>query len=172
MAFCTHCGIEQFESNPTCPGCGRGSVLTQPAIYASWGSRVWATLIDMLVVGVPVMIIAVPALSSGNPGGSSPSWTLMLVVLSLAASLYKPLMEGAGGQTVGKKVTRIRVHRSDDGAVITYGTAFLRAFTAWILSFVPILPLIDVLWPLWDVKKQTLHDKMASTIVLAVPDAS
>ena len=41
-------------------------------------------------------------------------------------------------------------------------------------TFVPgfvlgCLALIDVLWPLWDEKKQALHDKVVSSVVLRAP---
>jgi uncharacterized RDD family membrane protein YckC len=28
---------------------------------------------------------------------------------------------------------------------------------------------LNVLWPLWDTKNQTLHDKVCSTVVIRVP---
>jgi uncharacterized RDD family membrane protein YckC len=34
------------------------------------------------------------------------------------------------------------------------------------LSFCSLPLLISYLWPLWDSRNQTLHDKMASTIVV------
>ena len=36
-------------------------------------------------------------------------------------------------------------------------------------SFFSILNLLDVLWPLWDEKKQALHDKVAGTNVVMGP---
>ena len=30
----------------------------------------------------------------------------------------------------------------------------------------PLYVLVDVLWPLWDAKKQALHDKVAGTAVV------
>ena len=30
----------------------------------------------------------------------------------------------------------------------------------------PLLILVDLLWPLWDARRQTLHDKIAGTVVL------
>jgi hypothetical protein len=33
-----------------------------------------------------------------------------------------------------------------------------------IILFIPVV--IDLLWPLWDTKNQTLHDKFAKTVVV------
>jgi uncharacterized RDD family membrane protein YckC len=80
--------------------------------------------------------------------------------------LYKPLMEGANGQTLGKKWTGIRVVMADGSGRIGYGKAWFRWFIAAIINFVPFGFLVDHLWPLWDDNKQTLHDKAAKTIVV------
>ncbi len=59
---------------------------------------------------------------------------------------------------------------------MSWGTVLLRwAGQNWYAAFgfVPVLgsllglyPLLDVLWPLWDDKKQALHDKVAKTNVV------
>ena len=36
-------------------------------------------------------------------------------------------------------------------------------------QFVPFLSLLDGLWPLWDDKRQALHDKVAGTNVVVSP---
>jgi uncharacterized RDD family membrane protein YckC len=37
---------------------------------------------------------------------------------------------------------------------------------ASIVRFLGILALVDYLWPLWDAKRQTVHDKIVRTVVL------
>ena len=73
---------------------------------------------------------------------------------------------GASGQTWGKKLAGIRVvHES--GAPIGYVRALIRWAVAIGLSILLIIPnLIDVLWPLWDSKKQALRDKAVGSIVV------
>ena len=41
------------------------------------------------------------------------------------------------------------------------------ASVLWVLLYIP--GIIDVLFPLWDQKRQTIHDKAASSIVVTVP---
>ena len=65
----------------------------------------------------------------------------------------------------GKKACGIRV-RSESGGPCGYGRAFGRNLVARVIGLVPLVGLIDVLWPLWDDKKQCLHDKAGSTIVV------
>ena len=43
----------------------------------------------------------------------------------------------------------------------------MRSFAAAVLTLVPFVgSLLDLLWPLWDPRNQTLHDKAAGTVVL------
>jgi uncharacterized RDD family membrane protein YckC len=126
---------------------------------------VGATLLDGLIVGVPIVAIAVavdPALG---------------LVLGVAATLtYYPLLmmrEGqANGQTLGKQITGIRVVQ-ESGEPFTFGAAVLREFAIKYLLFgtvggffLAIPTLLDILWPLWDDQNRALHDMGASTHVI------
>jgi len=73
---------------------------------------------------------------------------------------------GATGQTWGKKFAGIRVvHES--GAPLGYVRALIRWAVAIGLTILLIIPnLIDVLWPLWDSKRQALRDKAVGSIVI------
>ena len=39
------------------------------------------------------------------------------------------------------------------------------------LGFIPLLGALDLLWPLWDVQRQTLHDKAVGSFVINNPGA-
>lgn len=54
---------------------------------------------------------------------------------------------------------------TDDLERLGYRRAFGRAFVtlAFLVTYVWIL---DVLWPLWDERKQALHDKVADSVVV------
>jgi uncharacterized RDD family membrane protein YckC len=91
------------------------------------------------------------------------------VLLIFAANiLYKVLLEGSErGQTVGKIALRIRVRDANTSGPAGYGKAALRWLVSWVLWIALWIPgVIDDLFPLWDKKRQTLHDKAASTIVV------
>ncbi|TME31804.1 MAG: RDD family protein [Chloroflexi bacterium] len=132
-----------------------------PAVprYASWGRRVWASTLDaifniLLLIPVAILVGLVRSDLSNFSG-----LLLSLVYFTLGHG-------GASGQTWGKKLAGIRVvHES--GAPIGYVRALIRWAVAIGLSILLIIPnLIDVLWPLWDSKKQALRDKAVGSIVV------
>lgn len=129
---------------------------------AGWWYRVGASVID----GIPFGILDLVGVTTR---------TVALTVLAgIAGMLYQVLMIGAnGGRTVGNMVVGTRVADAATGAPPTWGKAVLR-WVGQILfdglgSFIIFLgPVLDFLWPLWDPQNQTLHDKVASTVVLRV----
>jgi uncharacterized RDD family membrane protein YckC len=100
--------------------------------------------------------------------GRFAGWALTLTVVTYA---YQALMVRYFGGTIGKLAVGIRV-RTDDGNVVGWREALLRPVLQLIVSvgsFVPgagLITLLDDLWMLWDRQKQTLHDKVAGTIVV------
>jgi uncharacterized RDD family membrane protein YckC len=90
----------------------------------------------------------------------------------LIAGLYAAISLHLRETTVGKHAVGLVV-RQVDGSRITFGRALLREVVARQLLFVAGglflggLPLLlDLLFPLWDDRSQTLHDKIARTIVV------
>ena len=71
---------------------------------------------------------------------------------------------GRTGQSWGKKVVGIRLVRESDGRPIGAGMAFVRDLAHIVDGFL----YLGYLWPLWDEKKQTLDDKIFSTLVVRV----
>ena len=103
---------------------------------------------------------------SGAFGLSAVATAVLLAGLYAAVALY--LRE----TTVGKHAVGLAVRRVD-GSRISFGRAVLREVVARQLlfvaggAFVGGLPLVlDLLFPLWDDKRQALHDKIAGTIVV------
>jgi uncharacterized RDD family membrane protein YckC len=72
------------------------------------------------------------------------------------------------GFSIGQGIVKIKVVDSN-GQLLTQVTAFIRLLVRVALSFVPALPLLDLLWPLWDVRRQTLHDKAVNCYVINNP---
>ncbi len=80
--------------------------------------------------------------------------------------------------TPGKLMLGLRVRRRDVPGPMPLGTVLLRWLTQFgpsILGSVPyvgylssVYSLLDGLWPLWDSKRQALHDKAARTNVVRV----
>ncbi|BCY08892.1 hypothetical protein L3i22_039800 [Actinoplanes sp. L3-i22] len=71
------------------------------------------------------------------------------------------------GQTLGKRIMKIRVVSLHPGVPLTRGIAARRFLLVVAGVFVPVLPLLDGLWQLWDKPfRQCLHDKAAETVVV------
>lgn len=85
-----------------------------------------------------------------------------LVGFLLIPMLYFVFFEGLWGGTIGKLFTGIRVRRKDGGK-INFVNAFLR-FIGKIFS--TMIFMLGYILALFDKKRQTLHDKIANTVVL------
>lgn len=142
---------------------------------ATYASRVWATLLDGLLIGVVAFTAAVIVLGAGAPSDAT---SIVIVVAALGGSLvYAPVLmcrKGArNGQTLGKQWLHIRVVRQD-AHPITASSALLREFVGkGLLGLIPFFTIVDYLFPLGDARRQAIHDKLASTFVVredAVPD--
>jgi uncharacterized RDD family membrane protein YckC len=140
------------------------------AEYASWWSRVGAQLIDILVLAVPFGIIAALVASATDDASL---WTLS-IVFTIASVAYDGVLDGGPrGQTLGKRVLGIRVIDDGTGASIGYGRGVGRSVFMNALSLpgalIPLLqplPLVDILWPLWDQRRQCWHDKAVGSVVV------
>jgi uncharacterized RDD family membrane protein YckC len=67
------------------------------------------------------------------------------------------------GQNPGKAVVGLRVIKADGRAART-GFMFLRGLAGIVLGILPFY--LDDIWILWDKDSQTLHDKLADTVVV------
>ncbi len=186
--FCTQCGTQyegencpacnattQPQGTPTTPYYGASSnnsyAQSSELKLAGWWKRAGASVIDSLVM-LPVVIVLSVVMGIAHAPvlvASLGSFVVQFVYLSL-------MWTRQNGQTVGAKAIGIRVV-AEDGSPLTNEIAYRRAavlmlFTvassiAWVLRGLgAVALLLDVLWPLWDPKKQTLHDKAAGTLVI------
>ncbi len=90
-----------------------------------------------------------------------------VVFLVVVATYYTYLHGNERGQTWAKRLLGIRVRDEGTGGPIGYGRAFARWIMPvlfWNFFFIP--GLLDGLWPLWDKKRQTWHDKIVRSIVV------
>lgn len=167
------------------PSYGAESYPTGPATpYAGWWPRVGAALLDgiiaMAVIAAPLiagLVIAfkdaeVDPVTSEISGGVEPLGILLLVltgVMYFAFDIWnRGVRLGARGQSLGKQIVGIRIVRAADGQLLGAGSGFVRWLMAFVLGLVSCVALIDVLWPLWDDKNQTLHDKIVGSVPLKV----
>jgi uncharacterized RDD family membrane protein YckC len=73
--------------------------------------------------------------------------------------------QGRTGQSVGKSVLKIKLVDDAYFQPIGAGKSLLREILRGIFDQACFL---DSLWPLWDDKKQTWHDKVMGTYVIKV----
>ncbi|MEI8262571.1 MAG: RDD family protein [Actinomycetes bacterium] len=89
------------------------------------------------------------------------------VLISIGYLIYVIFaIGGSRGATVGMRIVKIRCVRSADYSRVGYGLSLGRSAISWVFAAISLLHLVDNLWPLWDEKNQTLHDKVVNTVVL------
>ena len=95
----------------------------------------------------------------------------MLAGLSvLVVGIYnKVFLVSKRGYSIGQGVMKLKVVDAM-GNIPQMGTLVIRLLAQVAMGFIPVigffLGIANALWPLWDEKKQTLHDKAAGTFVL------
>ncbi|MGA8581523.1 MAG: RDD family protein [Bryobacteraceae bacterium] len=184
-AYCPTCGAAQPRAAAPVPqgppaAAAAGSY---PAVfaagYASWGNRAVGFLIDGLLVGVGMAILyflaaTVLASIAGLAGhGAFAGMCCMFLLLFPAATLLVGLYNGVyliaqRGYSIGQGVVHVKTVDAS-GNLLSQGTAFLRLVVRAVMGFVPFLPALDLLWPLWDERGQTLHDKAVNCYVVNNP---
>ena len=122
-------------------------------VYSGWWRRVFALLLDWLV-----LIIALPIVGFAIPDGD---W--LMFALGLAYFAVLPAI--TDGVTVGKGALGIAI-RVDDGTKIGFGRASGRLVALLVLWVTVIGAVVDVITAGTDSKRQSIHDKIASTIVV------
>jgi uncharacterized RDD family membrane protein YckC len=158
------------------PAAPRGGWEGRP--LASWGSRVGATLIDWLILIVPVAVVIglVVLVAFSSDVGAVALGVFSGVAYLVGVFLYAPVLMArsgsANGATWGKQIVGIRAVR-DVGQPFDFGSAVLREFVIKGLLFGTVggwffgIPtLLDYLWPLWDDENRCLHDMVVSTHVM------
>jgi len=144
---------------------------------ANYGQRLGGWLIDwllLLVITLPLSAVTHSFRYTHlvNASGSSYvhfDWGFPGALLSpLVIVLYGTLLCGSRrGQTLGMMVAGTRAVKVGSGAPIGYGAALGRALFEEFMAALLFLPwVIDQLFPLWDDRNQTLHDKVSGTLVV------
>jgi uncharacterized RDD family membrane protein YckC len=174
--FCPRCGTEIHGTY--CATCG---VFTSPATVttttsatlAGWWRRVAATLVDQVVLVLPVVAVSYGAdKAAGAYAGAAASVLLQ--------GAYLVVLLARTGRTIGNHVAGTKVLDADTGRPITLiqsvrRWALVAAYTlagavgpthASVVVAVSFIGLADCLLPLFDVRRQTVHDKFAGTVVV------
>ncbi|MGA2523035.1 MAG: RDD family protein [Candidatus Bathyarchaeia archaeon] len=132
---------------------------------ASLKKRSSAFLIDFaIMLAITITIFIVPEVLSMSiktvlNGGIS---TVLFITIGLLW-LYSTLLEGFNGQSIGKRITGLKVVRTD-GKKMNYDYAAIRNFG----KILPLLPfdLVIGIWRIPDKKFMRYFDKFAGTTVI------
>jgi uncharacterized RDD family membrane protein YckC len=151
--------------------------------YASWGLGVGGYLIDtaifLVVLGALLLLfrhsrtLDVRMMARHGRGRRHISAVPFLITGVLYVGYGTLLCGSPRGQTVGMMAVGVRAVREGSLGVLGYGQAFGRAVVEGVFRLVELaffvlglIWLLDMLFPLWDQKRQTLHDKVAGSVVL------
>ena len=168
-----------FLQPPASPGYspGPGYFVAPPrSDYAVWGQRMRARLIDqgptyvgliIFFAGYLVAVIELSRSSESTPDFETAAVAMIIglsvILASLAWVAYNRWMiAGKTGQSLGKRMTKIRLIGEETNTPIGAKNAFIRD----LVHILDALTVVGYLWPLWDDKKQTFADKIMKTIVV------
>jgi uncharacterized RDD family membrane protein YckC len=143
--------------------------------YASWSKRVRARLIDqaptyvgLIIFFAGYLIWAVElALSSGLAPSQRAAVAMIIGLSVMLASLVwvaynRWMIAGRTGQSLGKRLTKIRLIGEETQAPIGAVNAFIRD----LVHILDAVTVVGYLRPLWDDRQQTFADKIMKTIVV------
>lgn len=155
------------------PGYGApyGSPYGAPGGYAAaygplaeWGQRVIAYLIDLALLLAGWIAVFILVTIFGAVADALGVLVALVGYLAMfGASIYFVYLNGSVGQSPGKRLTGLKVIGERTGQPIGGGLGIVRGFAHIVDSLVCYL---GWLWPLWDDRKQTLADKIMSTVVV------
>jgi uncharacterized RDD family membrane protein YckC len=184
-----HTDVVQIAGNWVCAGCKPGylsRVMASGAAsplgwhYGGFWIRFGARMIDGIVLGVPLLILAallIPNLIRTQGAASNPAaagiaafGVTLFLVYFVVVICYEVLFLKYRGATPGKMACGLKVVRSD-GSSLEWGASIGR-FVMWnvVTSGIPylnfILMMISGIMAGTDGEKRTLHDRVCDTRVV------
>jgi uncharacterized RDD family membrane protein YckC len=152
--------------------------------YALWADRFLAALIDAAIVfffaAILMTIVWVSgfAVTAATAAGQTNDQNLLgptmcccgtFVVVPISMLIIglfnKVYLIHRRGSSIGQGFMKLRVTNTN-GQPLTFGKLVLRLLIQVGFGFVAVVQLLDLLWPLWDIKRQTLHDKAVNSVVI------
>ncbi|MGV0873191.1 RDD family protein [Mycolicibacterium sp. XJ879] len=155
--------------------------------YTPWFTRVLAWIIDYIpftiILGIGFAMLAgtretacITDVSEYELGefcatGASTLGQASVVIAPIVALAYLVwnlgYRQGRTGSSIGKSIVKFKVVSEKTGQPMGFALSVLREFI-YLVAYLAcgLLWVIAVLFPLWDAKRQTLVDKIVSTICL------
>ncbi len=156
---------------PTYTGPYQQAPASAVGTLAQWPQRALGWLIDFVALAIPGYIlyfIGLPKVDTvtGQVGGFGATYFLGALYFLALAIYNRWYRGGTTGQTIGRGVAGVKVVRESDGQVLGMGMAFVRDLAHIVDS---VICYVGWLFPLWDSKRQTIADKIMSTVAVTVP---
>ncbi|MFV0458127.1 MAG: RDD family protein [Actinomycetales bacterium] len=184
-------GGQGYPGQPYPPGPPPGPIthLSDGMPLASVWKRLAASLLDSVFVSVvtlPIMWLLIAlmmggviAAADGTSAGQEPSpaaligaifglYAASFVLVGVVSYFYYILRVRQVGATFGKQLLGLRIRSVRADGQLTYGQIWARYGVIYLANLLTggVLSLLDVLWCLWDPRRQCLHDKIAGTVVI------
>ena len=140
-------------------------------MLADRGTRLGAAILDGIIFAGMVYLPLVLTLLAGGAAGPEGDEAMAMIGFGLAGIglvawiwlTVRYVLQN--GQSIAKKMTRIKVVRRD-GSPVNLGRIFwMRNVANTILSIIPLYGLIEILF-IFSESRQCIHDKLADTIVV------
>ncbi len=153
--YCKKCGKEIADDIEYCPGCGAAINVSELEL-ASIGERFLAFIIDSVLVGFVVGVVFWP----GNL--ISPHVPFLdLGFRNMALFLYWTYTEGTTGQSLGKKIMKIKVTDLQGEPIDMSRSLYQAIGKAFLLPLDAIVGLM-----MYQEKEQRLFNHLSETIVV------
>ena len=143
----------------------------EKVVLADRGTRLGAAILDGFIFAGLVYLPLMLTLGLNSAVGEDGSDTIVLIGSALAMMGFVVWIGLTiryvlrNGQSIAKKITGIKVVRSD-GSPVNLGRIFwMRNVANGILSIIPLYGLIEILF-IFSESRQCIHDKLADTIVV------
>lgn len=173
--FCPDCFV-RIGGLPYCAPCKEERILdlrsgvSEVSNLASLARRAAAILLDFLLLWIPFIPVALLLIPTLDATTGPEIFLLLSTQLSLsvgylvASILYEGLMIARGGQTLGKKLLKIKVV-TPEGNDLTRGQAWGRAAIRQVLGMVPCIGMVDYLAAFGE-ERACLHDLVVRSRVV------
>lgn len=136
-----------------------------PGPLATWGQRVVAALITgAILVGAFIVIAIISAIFGAVSDVLGALIAFVGYLAAFGAAIYFWFLDGETGGHPGKRLTGLKTVDANTGQVIGGGKGIARYFCHFVDGAICY---IGYLFPLWDEKKQTIADKIMTTVVVA-----